>query len=307
LAGGVLAVACSVVPVAAAGVRYPVGSSIGLAPPPGLRPVGTAPGFYDPDNKASIALLELPFAAYAQAANAMTTAAAKARGIAVDLRETLFTDAGAALVSAGEDSQQKMRKWMMVVSLPRFTALVTVQIPDAARAHYPDSSIRDALASLTVRPEPITEELGLLPYKLGDLAGFRVVTILNRSTVILTEGPSDESRVVDQPHLVVSIGPGAPTEANDRARLAHIAFDRVPGFVNRRITTSEMLRVDGHPVYEIRADARDAATGADVAALQWLWFGRNAFLQIFGVTAKDHWNRDFPRFRAIRDGIQPRG
>jgi hypothetical protein len=56
----------------------------------------------------------------------------------------------------------------------------------------------------------------------------------------------------------------------------------------------------------MRATAKDAANGAPVMIVQWLRFGAGAFVQIVGVTAKDNWERDFPIFRAVRDGIQPR-
>jgi len=306
LAAGVIAVACGAIPARADEVKFPIGSSIGLIPPPGLKLNGPQPGFFDIDNKVSMLLLELPRAAYLQVESSMSTEAAKKRDVIVDRRETLFTDAGAAVLSAGDDTREHMRKWMMVALLPRVTALVSVQIPDAARKLYPDEAIRKTLASLTQRSTPIAEQLSLVPYELDDLAGFRVVSVLNRSTVILTDGPQDDLHVIEQPHIVIGIAPNAPAQTDDRARLARLAFDKLPGFVDRRVTVSEMLRVDGQQVYEIRADALDFRTRAPVSLVQWMRFGRNAYLHIIAVTLRDNWSRDFPKFRAVRDGIQPR-
>jgi hypothetical protein len=67
-----------------------------------------------------------------------------------------------------------------------------------------------------------------------------------------------------------------------------------------------MLRVDGQQVYEIRADALDFKTKTPVSVVQWIRFGGNAYLHILAVTKRDNWRRDFPKFRAVRDGIQPR-
>ena len=306
LTAGALALACGGAPVSAAEVQFPVGSSIGLVPPAGLNRSGTAPGFHDPDKKVSMLLLELPLSAYMQVEASMTTEAAKARGIAVDRRETLFTEAGAAIVSAGDDTRENARKWMMVAQLPKITALVSVQIPDAARSRYPDSAIREALASLTARAPPIDERLGLLPYTIQNRAGFRVVNVVNRSTVILTDGPSDDIHAIEQPHIVVGIAPSVTQSNDDRTRLAQVAFNNLPGFKDRRVTASEMLRLDGQPVHEIRADAHEMMTGAPVSVVQWVRFGQNAYLHIVAVTAKDNWNRDFPKFRAVRDGITAR-
>jgi hypothetical protein len=131
--------------------------------------------------------------------------------------------------------------------------------------------------------------------------------VLNRSTAILTEGPHDDAQAREQPRIIVGIAPLDAAKGEARERLAQLAFSGVPGFVDRRVTNSEMLRVDGQPVHEIRAEARDAVTGAPVNLVQWLRFGQSAFMQIFAVTSKANWRRDFPKFRAVRDGIQPRG
>jgi hypothetical protein len=300
-----MGVAAGAVPALAAEVQYPAGNSIGVVPPPGLRAIGNGPGFHDPAHHVTMLLLELPRGAYNQLESSLTTDAAKQHGIVIDHRETLFTDAGAATVSAGTDPQQHVRKWMMVALLPTLTAVVSVQIPEAARDRYPDSAIRASLASLTARPPPVKELIELLPYKLADLSGLRIVTIVNRNTVILTDGPNDDLGAIDQPHLVIGIA-AASAKAGDRARLAQVAFANIPGFVDRRVTVSEMLRVDGQAVHEIRAEARDARSGRPVTLVQWLRFGQSAYVHIVGVTEKENWARDFPRFRAVRDGIEPR-
>lgn len=301
-----LAAAWAAVPALAAEVQFPVGNSLGLAPPSGLRADGKAPGFHDPENKVTMLVMELPRPAYFQIESSMTTEAAKKQGVVIDHRELLLTDGGPAVVSAGDDIRNAMRRWMLVALMPEFTAVVSVHIPNAARKLYPDAAIRAALATLTTRMVPIEEQLSVLPYKIEKRADFRVVAVLNRNTVVLTDGPQDDIRTADQPHIVIGVSPSAAPQAEDRARLAHAVFGSLPGFADRRITTSEMLRVEGQPVYEIRADARYGKSGTPVTVVQWLRFGRNSYLQIVGVTAKDNWSRDFPRFRAVRDGIEPR-
>ena len=88
--------------------------------------------------------------------------------------------------------------------------LINVDVPEAARAVYSDAVIRKALASVTFRPTPIQEQLGMLPFKLNELAGFRVMQAMPRGGVILTDGPTDD--INKQPYIIVSVGPGAPSE-----------------------------------------------------------------------------------------------
>ncbi len=44
-----------------------------------------------------------------------------------------------------------------------------------------------------------------------------------------------------------------------------------------------------------------------VTVVQWLRFGGGqSTLRIIGSAPRDQWAKAFPRFRAVRDGIQPR-
>ena len=79
--------------------------------------------------------------------------------------------------------------------------LIKVDVPDAALAVYSDAAIRQALASVTFRPTPIQEQLGLLPFKVSELAGFRVMKVLAAGGVIMTEGPNDD--IGNQPYMIV--------------------------------------------------------------------------------------------------------
>jgi len=68
---------------------------------------------------------------------------------------------------------------------------------------------------------------------------------------------------------------------------------------------SEPQRINGGPGYEIRAQAI-GPRGDPVSMVQWVRFGGSGFLRIIGVGAKNDWDRLFSRFRAVRDGVEPR-
>ncbi|HVQ73669.1 MAG TPA: hypothetical protein VMT08_39820, partial [Bradyrhizobium sp.] len=73
----------------------------------------------------------------------------------------------------------KVRKWILVAASPSLTAFVTVQMPEAVAALYPDAAIRASLATLAFRAAvPIEEQLGLLPFKVGEFSGFRIAGVI---------------------------------------------------------------------------------------------------------------------------------
>jgi hypothetical protein len=66
------------------------------------------------------------------------------------------------------------------------------------------------------------------------------------------------------------------------------------------------MRINGGQGYEIRAKA-EGAGGAPLALVQWLRFSSgSSFLRVIGVVGKERWDEMFPRFRAVRDGVEIR-
>ena len=65
------------------------------------------------------------------------------------------------------------------------------------------------------------------------------------------------------------------------------------------------MRIAGRPGNEIRAKAVDLV-GNPVSLVQWVRFNGPAFIRVIAVGKPDQWNELFPRFRAIRDGVEPK-
>ena len=149
-----LLLALAQTPARAADVIYPPGSRIGLAPPPGLAPSRNFFGYEDPDNNVAIILVALPVEAYAELDKTVGAESFKRQGVTLETREAMPLSTGKAFLVIGHQEMDKtnLRKWFLVASSPALTAFVTVQVPDAAKARYPDEVIRAALSTLAVRP-----------------------------------------------------------------------------------------------------------------------------------------------------------
>ena len=62
----------------------------------------------------------------------------------------------------------------------------------------------------------------------------------------------------------------------------------------------------GQQGHQIIANAKDARPAPRSTVVQWLRFGGGAFLQLVGIARADAWKDAYPRFRAVRDGIEAR-
>ena len=290
-------------PARAADAIYPLAMRTGLVPPPGMQASRTFPGFEDDVRKATIAITELPLAAYSEVENAIFSGALN-KEIVIEKREMLPVAAGFAILLSGHQQEDgaRYRKWLLFALSDEFTALVAVQVAEAAREAYPDTLMRETLASVTFRPAPIDEQLALMPFKLRDLAGFRVMRALPAGAVVLTDGPKNDD-TTDQPHIIVSLSPGGPQDNSDRESFAQRLLTSTPAVSDMRVVMREPMRIGGQPGNEIRVEGKDARTGTPMMLVQWLRFGTGGFMRIVGITRKDTWPEMFPRFRAVRDGI----
>lgn len=293
----------------AADVVFPPGSKIGLVPPVGFSPSTHFHGFEDRANQAAMLLLEMPAQAYAEITKNMTAKALKSQGVAVDKQETLALSFGSAtLVTARQQEQKsKLRKWILAGAAPDLTALVTVIVPETASSIYPEAAIRAALATVAVRSSiPIEEQIGLLPFRIDELAGLRAVRVVGPNTVFLTDGPKNTFEANEQPMLIISAAAGGPEDPPQRDNFARNLFSSLGGFKDVRIVGTDSFRIGGLQTHQLMAEAKDPTSGANLKLVQWLRFGSGAYVRFLGVASADTWPDAFPRFRAVRDGVGPR-
>jgi hypothetical protein len=293
----------------AAEVAYPPGSPIGLIPPSGMATSRNFFGFEDAANNVAIILVALPGEAYTDLDRTFTAEALKRQGMALETREAMPLAIGPAFLVIGrqEIEKTKVRKWILVASSPPLTALVTVQIPDAARATYPDDAIRSTLASLAVRAEvPVEEQLSLLPFRVAELAGFRVAGVLPGRALMLSDAAPDAPPDRVDTHMFIAVAPGGPAQVAERDAFARDVFTTVPNLKDIRVTSSEPLRVAGQPGHQIIVNATDAAGGSSLTVVQWLRFGSGGYMQMIGIARAEGWKEAYPRFRSVRDGVDTR-
>jgi hypothetical protein len=296
-------------PALAADVVFPPGSRVGIAPPAGMTPSQNFFGFEDRNNSVAIIIIALPPEAYAEIEKTTNAETLKKQGVTFEKRESLSLPIGKAFLVTGrqEVEQTKLRKWIVVASMPDLTAIVTAQVPDEARAVYSDDAVRAALASIAVRATvPVEEQLSLLPFKVGELGGFRVGGLLAGRAVMLTDAAPEATGPTIDPHMVIAIAPGGPSQTVDRETFARDVFSTIPNLKDVRITSAEPLRIGGQQGHQIMAQGKDNASGAEVNIVQWLRFGGGAYMQLIGVAPTGVWTPAYARFRQVRDGIEQR-
>jgi hypothetical protein len=302
--------ALAAVPGHAADAVFPLASHIGLVAPASMTPSQTFRGFEDRAASASILILEIPPQAFPGVEKQLTAEALKKEGMVEEKRETVTLNGAKGLLLAGtqESDNKKFRKWLLLASWPEGGSLVAFQVPEENKSKYPEASVRAALMSVKMRPVvPVDEQLGLVPVRFDELSGLRPFRVLGNTSVFFTEGGSDPKDTSAQPLLIVSVGPGGPEQASDRANFARQLFAGLSDFKDVRIVGTDVLRLDNLQTYEIQAEAKDAKSDAPMKLVQWIRFGNNAFIRFVGIARSDAWSEAFPRFRAVRDGTKPRG
>jgi hypothetical protein len=302
-------------PIQAADTVFPVGSHIGMVPPAGMSPSAAFPGFEDRERKAAILLTQVPGPAYEQFLKAMSSGAINIPGVSNAKRELMLTESGAAHLVVGDQEADgtKFRKWLMITRRnitqhgadATFSFVVTAQVPADADDAYPEEVIRKALATVALRGAiPPEEILDNMPFRVTERANFEGVRLLiPGQAVMLTERAASDQKA--DTALMISVGTGAPAQANDRATFAQNVLRNIQGFSNLKILSQDQIRVGGQPTHEIRLEGQ-SADNTDVVIVQWMRFGVAGFIRIVGVSPKEQWPENFTRFRQVRDGINAR-
>jgi hypothetical protein len=302
-------------PALAADPVFPVGSHIGMVPPAGMSPSAAFPGFEDRERKAAILLTQVPGPAYEQFLKAMSSGAINIPGVSNAKRELMLTESGAAHLVVGDQEADgtKFRKWLMITRRnitqhgadATFSFVVTAQVPADADDAYPEEVIRKALATVALRGAiPPEEILDNMPFRVTERANFEGVRLLiPGQAVMLTERAASDQKA--DTALMISVGTGAPAQANDRATFAQNVLRNIQGFSNLKILSQDQIRVGGQPTHEIRLEGQ-SADNTDVVIVQWMRFGVAGFIRIVGVSPKEQWPENFTRFRQVRDGINAR-
>ena len=305
-------VVLSAAPARAQDPVFPPGSRVGLVPPPGMVASNAFDGFADPSKDAAILITVLPPAAFAQMDKTLDVDSLKKQGVALEKREPMQLSFGKGFLLSGRQTADRTRykKWLLVAGASDLTALVTVQVPEPEDKAYPDRVVRAALATLAIRAKvPEAEELGLLPFSVGDFAGFHVEDVLRGRALMLRDAgaaePAKDAAAggVDARMLIAAL-PGGPSEPDGRANFARLAFNEIGGIRDVTITVSEPLRIGGQSGFQTMAEAKDARTGADVRVIQWLRFGGGGYLQMVGIAGADGWTSVLARLRTVRDSVE---
>ncbi|MFT3939778.1 hypothetical protein DYI24_13825 [Rhodopseudomonas sp. BR0C11] len=292
----------------AADAVYPRGIRVGIVPMPGLNQSTAFLGFESADQGVKVLVSELPGPAFDQIDAAFKAAPEGSLGNVKP--EKIETAAGNGYFTA-EDAvvgPDKVRRYSLIVPGSKlFSGYVAVQVPATEAKTYSDEAVKKMLSSVSVRQQvPIDEQVAQMPFKIRELGDFKTVrTLAPGAALLLTDG--NEEAVETGPFMVLGLIGSVPEKTDDRARFAQQAAEAIPGVRESKITMSEPIRIDGAPGFETRVTGVSGKDNTPVTVVQWLRFGSaNVAMRVIGSSPKEQWETAFPRFRKVRDGLQPR-
>jgi hypothetical protein len=285
---------------------FPPGARVGMVPLVGLNKAKTFTGFETEDQGVKVLVTDLPAEAYGEVANAFKSNPGGTGGIKP---ENIETPAGLAYytVENAKDGATSVKRYSMILPGPTFSGYVAVQVPENASKIYTDEAVRQMFATAVIRNEvPVQEQLSLLPFKVNELSNFKNVRTLAPGAAFILADGDEKTGFEVAPFMIIGLIGQTAASPDDRGRFAQQIATTIPGVRDGKITMSEPVRIDGQPGYETRIEATSGKDNTPVTIVQWLRFGAQTSLRVIGSSPRDEWTKAFPRFRAVRDGIQPR-
>jgi hypothetical protein len=282
---------------------FPPAARLGMVPLVGLAPAKAFVGFETEDHSVRVLVGELPAEAYGEVVGAFKANPAGTNGVKPG---SIETSAGLAYytMESAKDGAANVRRYSVIVQGSTFSGYIAVQVPENASKIYTDEAVKQMFASIVIRQQvPAAEQLAQMPFQIGELSAFKNVRTLSPgSVIILADG--DETAIEAAPFMVIGLVGGVPQQPEERNRFAQQVATTIPGVREVRTTASEPMRINGMPGYETRIDAVSGKDNIPVTVVQWLRFGGASAMRIIASSPRDEWPKAFPRFRAVRDGIQ---
>jgi hypothetical protein len=244
-------------------------------------------GFETHGPGAVITAVEMPPQAFDELSAGLTADNLKKQGLSVRSRETFKVAAGEALLLEGDQAgTPAVRKWLLVVKESTMTAFVIGQ-------------------ELTHGEGALDEQVSALPFRLGDMGGFRAVRVMSGNSILLTDGPDDVIREVEQPMMVVAHAVGGPPR-DQRDALARAALRSNNTLRDVVLERAQGFRQRGSDWHEIVAKATDVASGRPVIVTQVLRFAPDHYIRVLGMARIESRDEILSRFRAVADAIEPK-
>jgi hypothetical protein len=285
---------------------FPPASRIGIVPPQDMTVSRRFSGFENEERAAAINFVEMPAEAYEQLVKGFTKEALKRQGLNETSRETLkLGDTTGVLVGGTMEGPVQGRKWVMAVKGPDVAGLVIAQVRGGEDG-YSEAQMREALKTIALRgPVSTEEQVSALPFRLGNMAGFRPVRAISGNSVLFTDGPKDTIKAVEQPILIMasSLNP-APPAGEQRSQFARAALNSNQILKDIRIERSESFRFKGQDWHEIVAKAVEAESGQPVIVMQTIRFEPGRYVRMVGLTRVEQRDENLRRFRAVIDGVE---
>ncbi|KNY24011.1 hypothetical protein [Methylobacterium sp. ARG-1] len=287
---------------------YPPGSRFGFEPPADMALSRRFSGFERKEGGATLSVVELPPNAFAELVSGFTDANLLSQGFAVEKREEVKVGDNEGMLYTGEQpadpnaTAPAIRKWILVVGTPTVTGLIIAQaLPDAET----EETMRKLVTGVTLRP-PLTldQQVEALPFRIGNMAGFRPIRVLAGNSVLLTAAPKDQMQNLEQPILVLAQAVQQPPAAEQRdgfARAALASNQTMKDFVIERAQSYRSNGVDWH---EIVARAVDMPTNVPVVVSQTIRFNPDGYLRALGVVREDQRTGVLAKFREVVDSVQ---
>ena len=286
-------------------VVYPAGSSFGMIPFEGLSEAEDFSGFVDLSDGTSVTINAMPLADWDETSNGFQDKALwAAQGIvAKHIEQTLVDGMHAVRISGSQFLQgRQIPKCVLLVRGKYQIGIYAAQIPDE---NYSGADACSLIRGISERPTlSVESQLEALPFELPELGGLRVVRVLGGSGVLLTHGPLDVVKSVEQPVMIVTTSLAPTSKGWARTEFSEQLLRSIPQFTVENITHTLKVSVKGQPAIEIVADIRHLEAGLDARIIQWIAFAPDGnYSRMIGISRPEHWDDSRARFERVMSGF----
>ncbi len=274
------------------------GTRVRLAAPPGHEPGRGFLGYFWPEKRASLIVLEMP-GPYAEAAQGFDKAGLERSGMKlIERKETKVCGRDGLLVYASQDANgQPYRKWVALCGDEKRSVLLNAVYPAEHESEL-SQTFRAVLLAAEWDPTLEVDPFAILPWTIATPEGLRFGGSVGQTLMYTQSGElSREKGRGAEPVMIVSPSMGE-AQVKDARAFAEQRVRQLPGLQKVEVLHSAPFEAGGRTGWELTVKARHAQDRIDVCAFQVLLVGPDEYWLAVGTVGFDKCEEWVPRFRA---------
>lgn len=281
------------------------GTPVRLTPPPGFEKATHFPGWMMESSESTIVVTDLAGAPFREVVKGFSKARAAEKGMLILSSQEMKvgTRQGLLLHVSQMARGTAYLKWMLTFGDEANTTLVVATFPKAVAEQFSDV-LKNAVLSTEWAAMENADPFEGLTFTVEEVGDLRIATRIGNNVLLSRKGVyPDKSPGAPMITIGSSLSENWEVPGNKRA-FARARLSQIDVLTRPKISSEELVTIDGISGYLIRAEGTDRDTAGNLYAEQCILFTDHGYYISQALVGAEHKAAYEPRFRKVLESFK---